>query len=186
MAEVTRHQMEMMRDTFKVNIPDQAMEDAIAKAEGSRPWISSVLGPLFGIPFAYMIMALVVWAFAAMGRSDEDEMPSFIQALSVTAVHNLVTLPGMLLAGVMCLLQVVGGRSIQQMAPTVLGFFVRPESMGLRGLVALVDPFWLFSFFLLAVGMRETLRTKTWAVAACLGVFALFGSLFRFFGGVMS
>lgn len=186
MAEATRHQMEMMRDTFKMNLPDQAVEDAISKAEGRQPWISSVLGPLFGMPFAYLIIALIVWAFAAMGRSEEDEMPSFPQAFSVTAVHNLVTLPGMVLAGVMCLLQPVGGRGIQQMAPTVLGFFLKPESMWLRGLTALVDPFWFFSFFVLAVGMRETLRTKTWAVAACLGFFALFGGLFRFFGGVMS
>jgi hypothetical protein len=186
MAEQVRHQMEMMRDTFKMNLPDQAVDDAIAKAEGSRPWFSAVLGPLFGIPFVYLVIALIVWAFAAMGRSEEDAMPTFPQAFSVTAVHNLVTLPGMLLAGVMCLLQPVGGRSVQQMAPTVLGFFVRPESMGLRGLAALVDPFWFFSFIVLAIGMRETLRTKTWAIAACLGVFALFGGLFRFLGGVMS
>lgn len=184
MAEATRHQMERMKDLFHMNIPDQAMEDAISKAEGKKPWISAVSTALLATPFVYLIVALIVWAFAAMGTEEGEEAPTFGQSFALTSVHYLATLPSMLLGGIIALLRPVGGHNIQQMMPTVLGFYVSPESAAARGLVALVDPLWIFSFLLLALGMRHTLKTRTWAIGACLGVFALFGGGFRFLGGL--
>lgn len=184
MAEVTRHQMERMKDLFHLNIPDQAMDDAIAKAEGKQPWISAVSTALLATPFVYLVVALIVWAFAAMGTEEGEETPTFGQAFSLTSVHYLVTVPSMLLGGVIALLRPVGGHNIQQLMPTVLGFYLNPESTLARCLVALVDPLWIFSFVVLAIGMRHTLRTRTWAIGACLGVFAFFGGAFRILGGL--
>lgn len=184
MAEATRHQMERMKDLFHMNIPDQAMDDAISKAEGKKPWLSAISGAVLGTPFVYLVVALIVWGFAAMGTEDGEETPTFGQAFSLTSVHYLATVPSMLLAAVIALLRPVGGHNIQQMMPTVLGFYLSPESGFARGLVALVDPLWIFSFVLLALGMRHTLKAKTWAIGACLGVFGVFGIGFRILGGL--
>lgn len=186
MVEVTRHQMETTRDLFRANIPDEAVDSALQKAEGKHPWVSSVLGPLFGTPVVFLIVALIVWAFASMGTEDDQAAPTFPQALSVTCVHYLTTLPGMLLAGIVALLAPVGARQIQHLVPTSLGFYIHPEAYSLKGLVGLVDVLWFLSFVVLAIGMRHTLRTKTWAIAAALVFFAVFGGAFRFLGGMFS
>lgn len=185
MAEVTRRQMEMMKNTFHLNIPDSAMDDAIARQDGKHPWISAVLGPLLATPIIYIIVALIVWGFAYLGRQEDGDAPSFVQAFSVTSVHYLVTLPSMFLAGAMALIQPVGGRNIQELMPTVLSFFVKPESGLLRGLFGLVDPLWIFSFVVLAMGMKHALRAKGWAIGACLALFGFFGVVFRIVGGFL-
>ncbi len=185
MAEQVHRQMEMMKTVFHMNIPDSAMDDAIARQDGKHPWISAVLGPLLGTPIIYAIVALIVWGFAYVGRQDSEDAPSFKQVLSVTSVHYLVTLPAMLLAGAMSLIQPVGGRGIQEMMPTVLSFFVKSESGLVRGLYGLVDPLWIFSFVVLAIGMKHTLRAKTWAIGACLAFFGFFGVVFRILGGFL-
>ena len=184
MAAQTARKMDVMVETFHANIPQNAIDDAISKADGTHPWISSVLGPLFGTFIMYLLIALITWAFAFAGRKDEKTPPTFHQAMSAVSVHYLVTLPSMLLGGLICLFKPVGGRSIQEMMPTILTYFVRPESALLRGLAFCVDPLWIFSFFVLAVAMKETLNAKTWAVASCLGVFAVFGIAFRFMGAL--
>lgn len=183
MAEVTRRQMEMMKNTFHLNIPDSAMDDAIARQDGKHPWISAVLGPLLATPIIYLIVALIIWGFAYVGRQEEGDAPSFVQAFSVTAVHSLVTLPSMFLAGAMALVQPVGGRNIQELMPTVLSFFVKPENGLLRGIFGLVDPLWIFSFVVLALGMKHALHAKGWAIGACLALFGFFGAIFRIVGG---
>jgi hypothetical protein len=185
MAEATRHQMERMKEVFHVNIPDQAIDDAITKAEGKKPWLSAVSTAVLATPFVYLIVALITWAFAAMGTEEGEDAPTFGQAFSLACVHYLVTLPAMLLAGVIALVRPVGGHNIQQLMPTVLGFYVHPDSALARGLVGLVDPLWILSFVVLAIGMRQTLKSKTWAIAACLGFFAFFGIGLRFLGGVL-
>jgi len=184
MAEVTRHQMERTKEVFHMNIPDQAMDDAIAKAEGKKPWATAVSTSLLMTPFIYLIVALITWGFAAMGTEEGEESPTFGQAFSLTTVHYLVTLPSMLLAGFIALLRPVGGHQIHQLMPTTLSFYLQPESTLLKGLVALVDPFWIGSFVVLAIGMRQTLKAKTWAIGACLGFFGVFGIGFRFLGSL--
>ncbi|MCM2249461.1 MAG: YIP1 family protein [Geothrix sp.] len=184
MAEATRHQMERMKDVFHVNIPDQAMDDAIAKAEGKRPWFSAVSTALLGTPFVYLIVGLIVWGFAAMGTEEGEEPPTFAQAFSLTCVHYLATLPAMLLAGCIALLRPVGGHNIQQLMPTTLSFYLSPDSILAKGFVAMVDPLWIYSFVLIALGMRHTLKAKTWAIAGCLSLFGIFGIGFRFLGSL--
>jgi hypothetical protein len=183
-AEATRHQMERTQEVFHVNIPDQAMDDAISKAQGKHPWLSAVSGAVLGTPFVYLIVALIVWGCAAMGRDEGEEAPSFAQAFSVTSVHYLVTLPSMLLAGLIALLRPVGGVNIQQLMPTCLSYYLSADSALVRGLIALVDPLWIFSFVVLALGMRHALRSRPWAVGLCLAIFAVFGAGARILGGL--
>ncbi|MDE3033097.1 MAG: hypothetical protein KGI56_05485 [Acidobacteriota bacterium] len=184
MAEATRHQMERTQAVLHVDIPDQAMDDAIAKADGKHPWVSAVSGAVLGTPFVYLIVALIVWGCAAMGTAEEAPRPTFSQAFSVTAVHYLVTLPSMLLAGLIALLRPIGGSGIQQLMPTCLSYYLSSESLWGRALLALGDPLWIFSFVVLAIGMRQTLKAKPWAVGLCLGIFAVFGGGFRMMAGL--
>lgn len=184
MAEATRHQMERTQEIFHIDIPDQAMDEAISKAEGKHPWASAVSTSVLGTPFVFLIVALIVWGCAAMGAQEGEESPAFGKAFSVTCVHYLVTLPSMFLAAIIALVRPVGGASIQQLMPTSLSFYLRPESAMARGAIALVDPLWIFSFVVLAIGMKQALRTKTWAVGLCLGILAIFGIGFRILGGL--
>ena len=184
MAEQTAHKMQVMVDTFHAKIPQNAIDEAVSKAEGTHPWVSSVLGPVFYVPIIYLLVALITWGFSYAGRESDSEPATFSQAFSATSVHYLTTLPSMFLAGVVCLMKPVDGRSIQEMMPTILTYFVHPESALLRGLAFCVDPLWIFSFFALGYAMRYTLRAKPWAIAACLTVFAVFGIGFRFMGAM--
>lgn len=184
MAAQTSHKFEVMIDTFHANIPQSAIDDAVNKADGTHPWLSSVFGPLFGVPVIYLLVTLITWGFSYAGRASDDEAPSFRQAFSAVSVHFLATLPSMLLAGIVCLVKPVGGRSIQEMMPTILTYFVRPESAILRGLAFCVDPLWIFSFFVLGYAMKHTLRAKPWAIGASLATFAVFGVAFRFMGAL--
>lgn len=184
MGELTRHQMERTQAVFHINIPDQAVDDAISKAEGKHPWFSAVSTSVLGTPFVFLIVALIVWGCAAMGAQEGEESPTFGKIFSVTCVHYLVTLPSMFLAAIIALLRPVGGVNIQQLMPTTLGFYLRPESGVARGAIALVDPLWIFSFVVLAIGMKQALRSKTWAVGLCLGILAFFGIGFRILGGL--
>lgn len=184
MAEATRHQMERTKEVFHVNIPDQAMDDAISKAEGKHPWVSAISTPVIVTPLVYLVVALIVWGCSAMGTENDEASPTFGQAFSVTSVHYLATLPSMLLAGLIALLRPVGGANIQQLMPTTLSFYIQSESGMVRAMAALVDPLWLLSFFVLAMGMRHTLKAKPWAVGLCLSVFAVFGTGFRILGGL--
>ena len=183
-AELTRHQMQRTVDLFHVNIPDQAMDDAISKADGKHPWLKAASSAVLATPFVYLIVALIVWGCASMATEEGEDSPTFGQAFSVTTIHYLVTLPSMFLAGLIALLRPVGGVEIQQLMPTTLSFYLQSESGLVRGLAALVDPLWIFSFVVLAIGMRQTLKTKTWGVALCLGFFGVFGIGFRILGGL--
>jgi hypothetical protein len=186
MAEMARHQMESMRDLFHVNIPEDAIDQAIAKNQGQHPWISTILGQLFGIPIVYLIISLVVWAFASMGTMEGEDSPTFPQAFSVTVVHYLVTLPSILLAGIVAAAVQVGGRNIQQLMPTCASFYFHPESIWLKCLLSVIDPLWVLSFVVLAIGMKQTLRSKPWAIATTLLAFGIFGLAFRALGGLFS
>lgn len=184
LAENTRHKMQRTVEILHVNIPDQAMDDAISKAEGKHPWGTAVSTAVLVTPFIYLIVALIVWGCASMATEEEEAAPTFGQAFSVTTVHALVTLPAMFLAGLIALLRPVGGLDIQQLMPTTLSFYLSSESGVARALTALVDPLWIFSFFVLAIGMRHTLRTKSWGVGLCLGILGFFGIGFHMLGGL--
>lgn len=184
MAAATVHQMERTQEIFKIDIPASAIDDAVSKVEGKQPYVRSLLGGAFGTSFGMLVIALVIWGCAAMGTREGEEKPTFGQAFSVTCVQGLVTLPTMLLAGIMALIRPVGGLQVQQLSPLSLGYFITPESMWMRGLVGLADPLWIFSFLILAVGMKVALRSKDWAIGLCLGICLVFGGAFRFMGGM--
>jgi len=173
-----------MEQAFHMTIPSEVMDKALEQAATQgRPFLSSALGVLIVVPLFSLIMASILFAFSKFGGEDEDV--TFAHAWSATIVHGLSMLPIALLGGLMCLIRTVGGAaSYASMTPTHLGFWIQPENPWLRGLLALVDPFYLFSFVLVYLAARYTLRLKTWATIVALGIITFFGLLLHFVGGI--
>ena len=184
MEAAAKRKFEVMEQAFNMNIPSEVMDKALEKASTqSQPYISSSLGVLIAIPLIFLILAGILFAFSKFGG--EDENTTFTHAWSATIVHGLSMLPITLLGGLMCILRNVGGAaSYASLAPTHLGFWIQPDNPWLRGLLALVDPFYLFSFVVLYFAVRHTLRLKPWATGVVLGITGFFGLLFHFIGGI--
>jgi len=184
MEASAKRKFEVMEQAFRVNIPAEAVDKALEQAATQgKPFISSSLGILLGVPFVLVILAAILFAFSRFGGEDEDV--TFKHAWAATTVHGLAMLPISLLAGIMCLIRSVGGAaSYASLAPTNLAFWLQPENPWLRGLLAVFDPLYLFSFFALYLAARHTLRLKTWANVLLLAITGFFGFLFHFFGGM--
>ncbi len=181
-----RRKFEVLEQAFHMTIPPEAVDKAMEQAANQgRPFISSSLGVIFMVPLGLLIMSGILFAFSRFGG--EDEEVTFKHAWAATTVHGLAMVPISLLAGIMCLLRNVGGAaSFASLAPTNLAFWIQPESPWLRGGLAVLDPFYLFSFVALYLAARHTLRLKTWAIAVLMAIMGVFGLLFHFIGGIFS
>lgn len=184
MEAAAKRKFDVMEQAFHMNIPPEAMDKALEQAATQgKPFISSSLGVIIGVPLVLLILAAILFAFSKFGG--EDEEVTFGHAWAATIVHGLAMLPISLLAGIMCLIRNVGGAaSYASLAPTSLGFWLQPENPWLRGLLALCDPFYLFSFVTLYFAARYTLRLKPWACVVLLAITGFFGCLFHFIGGI--
>jgi hypothetical protein len=176
MEAQVRASMETTVQAFHMNIPEEAIQKNLDAIHG-QPYLRTALGTLFGMPFFAALMALVLWGFSRLG-AEGDEDSTYVQSLSVVSVHYLAMVPATLLA------LLVGGGSLMHLMPTHLGFFVHPENPWARGLLALVDPFYLWSWVLLAIGMRRTLAMRTGAIVGALLLFGVFSTFFRTMGGM--
>ena len=181
---LARRQFEVMAQVFHTDIPAEAMEQALEQAATrGQPFLRSSLGLIIGVPLFLLIMAAILFAFSKFGGEDEDV--SFRHAWAATIVHGLSMLPIAILAGIMCLIRNVGGAaSYVSMAPSTLSFWIQPENPWVRGLLAVIDPFYLFSFVVLFLAGRYTLRLKPWANVTVVAVMAFFGFIGHFFGGM--
>ncbi len=183
---MTERRFEVMEQAFKVQMPAEAVDKALDQVQTAKPpYVSAVLGTLLGMPFGFLIFAAILFAFTKFGG--EDETLTFRHALAATTVHGLVALPIPLLAGIMALLKDVGGAaSYASLAPTTLAFWAQPDNPWLRGLLAVVDPFYLFSFITLYLAGRHTLRLKQGALIGLMVLMGFFGFVGHFMGGLFS
>ncbi len=183
---MTERRFEVMEQAFKMQMPAEAVDKALDQVQTAKPpYVSAVLGTLLGMPFGYLLFAAILFAFAKFGG--EDETTTFRHALAATTVHGLVALPIPLLAGVMALLKDVGGAaSYASLAPTTLNFWLQPENPWVRGALAVLDPFYLFSFVTLYLAARHTLRLKQGALIGLMILMGFFGFVGHFMGGLFS
>ncbi len=179
-----RRKFEVMEQAFGMNIPADAIDKALEQAATQgRPFLSSSIGVIIVVPLFLLITAAILFAFSKFGG--EDEEVSFRHAWAATIVHGLSMLPIAVLAGIMCLIRNVGGAaSYANMAPSNPSFWVQPESPWVRGLLAVFDPFYLFSFVALFLAGRYTLRLKPWANVTVVALMAFFGFIGHFIGGM--
>jgi len=179
-----RRKFEVLEQAFGMNIPADAIDKAMEQAATQgRPFLSSSFGVIVGVPLFLLIMAAILFAFTKFGG--EDEEVTFRHAWAATIVHGLSMLPIAVLAGIMCLIRNVGGAaSYASMAPSTLSFWIQPENPWVRGLLSVFDPFYLFSFVVLFLAGRYTLRLKPWANITVVALMAFFGFIGHFFGGM--
>lgn len=179
-----RRKFEVMEQAFRMNIPSDVMDKAMEQAATQgQPFVSSILSVAILVPLFTLIMAAILFAFSKFGG--EDEEVSFRHAWAAVIVHGLSMLPIAVLAGIMCLIRNVGGAaSYANMAPSTLSFWIQPENPWVRGLLAVIDPFYLFSFVALFLAGRYTLRLKPWANITVVALMGLFGFIGHFFGGM--
>ncbi|MDP2874576.1 MAG: YIP1 family protein [Holophaga sp.] len=181
---MTQRKFEVIERVFRTEIPAASVDQAMEKvATQGKPFISSSLGVVIGVPFVLVVMSGILFAFSRFGG--EDEEVTFAHAWAAITVHGLTMVPITLLAGIMCLIRNVGGASsFASMAPTNLGFWIQPDNPWLSGVLGLFDPFYFFSFIALYLAARHTMRLKTWATALFLGIMGFFGFVFHFMGGI--
>jgi len=177
-----RNNMQVVEDVFHVPHNETALQTQLDKVSG-QPYIKSSLGVVLGVPIVFLVFSSILFFFAKFGG--EDDRVGFKHAWAVTVVHNLATLPIAVLAGLMCLIRPVGGAANYTLLnPANALFFVKPENALLRGLVNLLDPFYLFSFVLLYLAGKYTLRLKPWANVLVLCISGFFGLFFHFVAGI--
>ncbi len=183
---LTERRFEVMEQAFGIQVPAEALDKALEAArEAKPPYVGAVSGTLLGMPLGYVIMAAILFALVRLGS--EDESVTFRHAMAVSTVHALVALPIPLLGGLMAALTDVGGASsYASLAPTTLAYWIRPEHLWLRGVLSVVDPFYLFSFVTLYLGARYTLRLSGKARWGLMILMGAFGGAMHVLGGVFA
>lgn len=177
------HNMRVLESLIGKPIPQAQIDKAMEQVHG-QPYLGTALQFLVGLPIIFLIQSLLAWGFAAIGREASQPPATFKQAWSVISIQGLAMAPAFLLAIVVILTRSVGGNHLHHFTPTNLAFFTHPEAPLVRGLHTLMDPFYLWSFALLAYGMKHTLRARTGAIVGLLVFLAVFGLSFRFMGGM--
>ena len=130
-----------------------------------------IIGVFVGVALGLLFMALVYWAVGKV--TAEDRPPTYLQAISVTAVSTLVAVPHQVLIMVMCLVKPVGGLTPEKIPPSSLGYFIAVENGKLHTLLYKLDVFTLYSLVLVYLAARYGLRLKASGAALCCGVAAL-------------
>ncbi len=181
----TEMRFEVMAQAFGTQIPDQVITEAVDKAAQSRPIVGTLLGALFGPWVGAAIIGLLSWGLARLSQPLATEPASFRQGFTLAVVHQLVMLPAWVGTLLVMALKPVGAMSVMALNPFTVGFFVRPENPWARGLmVGVLDPLYLLSYAVLAIGMSRMLQAKTWAIVVALVLMAFFGVGGRLFGGM--
>jgi hypothetical protein len=138
-----------------------------------------VMVPIGGILMT-LFVALIYWVVGL--ATAEEGKPSYLLALSATAVPGLVRVPHALFSAAMCLLKPVGGLSMEKLSPTALGFYLRPENPKLYALFCQLDLFMIAGCVLGYLALRHVMRMKVIGAALCtaIGVVLLLGTTVLF------
>ncbi len=139
------------------NIPAEQV-DKIVEMQGKFMPVIAPIGVIVAMCVATFLPALV---FFLLGRKgSEDGAPNYIQALSATAVPNLVIIPQQIVVALMCVLKPVGGASPDKLSPTSLGYFLTVENAKLGALLRHIDPFFIGVYVVTYLALRNLLRLK--------------------------
>lgn len=162
----------MMRPALERNPKISAEQiDTIIQMQGKFILPFGILGSLAMPWLATLFIAFLIWL---MGRSFQEEgSPSFLQALSATAVAGLVMVPHSILTLIMALVKPVGGLTPEKLPPTSIGFFLSPDTPKLQALLYRLDLFVIGYYLLLFLGCRRLLRLSAAGSALAVLVVAL-------------
>ena len=153
----------MIRPALEANpkVPAEQIDKIIEMQAKFIP-VFSPLMVVFAMAFGTFLPALL---FFLLGRS-EAEAPTYTQALSATAVPNLILLPQQLVIFLMALIRPVGGATPDKLSPTSLGYYLHAENPKVWALLRHVDPFFIGVYAVTFLALRHLLRLspgKAWA-----------------------
>ncbi len=124
--------------------------------------------PVFSPIMVLLAMAVGTFVpallFFLLGKG-EAEAPSYTQALTATAVPNLVLIPQQVVVTLLALLRPVGGASPDKLSPTSLGYFLHVDNPKLGALLRHIDPFFIGVYVMTFLALRHVLRlspAKAW------------------------
>jgi len=126
-----------------------------------------VMVPVGGLVMTFLV-ALIYWVVGQ--ATAESGKPSYLLALSATAVPGLVRVPQVLFSTAMCLLKPVGGLTMDKLSPTSLGFYIRPENPKLYALFCQLDLLMIAGYVLGYLAFRHVMRMKVIGAALCTGL----------------
>lgn len=158
---------EMLRPILERNPQVQSAQiDTIIEMQKKFIMPFGILGALFGTPAVLAVLGLFYWL---VGKAlPQDESPTYLQAFSAAVVPGLVKLPLMLLIAAICLMRPIGGLTPDRIAPTSLGYFLRPESLRLQAALFNVELFRLAEAVLAFLALRYLVRMKTAGALICV------------------
>ncbi|MFN8010592.1 MAG: YIP1 family protein [Holophagaceae bacterium] len=149
----------MLRPALEANpkVPAEQIDKIIEMQGRIMPFFAPV-GAVIGMAVGTFLPALV---FFLLGRSGAEEgSPSYSQALSATAVPNLILVPQQILIAVMCLATAVGGNTPDKILPTSLGYYLPMENPKLGSLLRHVDPFFIGVYVVTYLALRHLMKLK--------------------------
>jgi hypothetical protein len=149
----------MLRPALEANpkVPAEQIDKIIEMQARIMPFFAPI-GAVLGMGVGTFLPALV---FFLLGQSgSEDGAPTYLQALSATAVPNLVIVPQQLIVAVMSLATTVGGNTPDKILPTSLGYYLPVEQPKLGSLLRHVDPFFIGIYVLTYLALRHLLRLR--------------------------
>jgi hypothetical protein len=132
--------------------------------------VGGVLSVLFMTPIIILIGGLVWWAVGLISGEDGQWRPTYVHGLVVASVPKLVTVPYYLLGALMAILKPVGTLRADQLSPSSLGFWLRPDNIKLSIMYGQIDLFLLATYALLFLAARHTLRAKLWGALLCVAL----------------
>lgn len=155
--------------------------DTIIQMQGKFMMPFGIVGSIFIISAVVFFMGLVYWLIG-MGTHEGEARPSYMQALVASSVPGLALVPQMLLTIVLCFARGVGGLTPEKIPPTSLGYFLHTESLKLGAFLYSLELFAIFSWVLVFLACRHTMRLKPAGAFICAFTVALISVGFKVLG----
>jgi hypothetical protein len=152
----------MVRPALEANPKIPA--DQIDKIIEMQAKFIPVFSPIMVVFFMAVGTFLPALVFFLLGRG-KAEAPSYPQALTATAVPNLILIPQQVVVTLLALLRPVGGASPDKLSPTSLGYFLHVDNPKLGALLRHIDPFFIGVYVMTFLALRHVLRlspAKAW------------------------
>ncbi len=161
----------MLRPMLERN-PDVPAEriDMIIQMQSKFILPFGIIGSLVAPWLITLLVGFILW-LVSRGFQEEDA-PSYVQALTATAVSGLALVPHSILTVIMALVKPVGGLRPEMLPPTSVGFFLSPETPKMQALLYRLDVFALGYYILLFIACRRLLRLNATGAAIATGIVA--------------
>lgn len=184
-AAAMRRQLESINSLFKLGATDQFLDRAAEQASlGSSFIFNSAAGLLLGLIASIFLLSLMILFLAKCGGAKEEV--KFKDTWSTSITQAFAILPSTMLSGFACLFNNFNDSpSPLSCSPTNLSYYVSTTEPASRGLLSVIDPFYIISYLVLYFCLKNSLGFKPWSCWVILISAAALGIPLRFFNGML-